>query len=122
MKIKNKHQKKERYIQIAFQIQKDLSKIISKKIIYLNIKFITITKVEIKAGNNNAKIFFNIIKKKKNIKNITNILNKNSKYFRKKLSKYLSLYNTPKLKFIYDNSFFYNNRILNLIKIANKKK
>lgn len=118
---KNKYKNNKRYYKIAFQIQKDLSKIILKNFFYFNINHITITKVELKSKYNNAKIFFSILKKK-NINIIKKILNNNSKYLKKKLSKFLTTYNTPNLEFIYDDSLNYTNKILNLIKIANKKK
>jgi ribosome-binding factor A len=58
-----------------------------------------------------AKVFFGVVNKKKNIKNIAIELNKKSKAFRKYLGQKLTIKFTPALKFYYDDSIAHVKRI-----------
>ena len=73
--------------------------------------FITFSKVLVSPDLKHAKVFFGVVNKKKNIKNIAIELNKKSKAFRKYLGQKLTIKFTPALKFYYDDSIAHVKRI-----------
>ncbi len=97
--IKEKSQKQ---LQIGEQIKREIANIFLRDDIFKSDNFkLTIYEADASPDLKNVKIFVNIfgdIEKKK----LLSELNKNSYYFRQKLSKRLKLKNIPQIKFILD--------------------
>lgn len=97
----------------------EISKILAEEIKDEDIKFVTITKVTITNDLSYAKVYFTVLDDEK--KNSTlKALNEASKYIRKLLADRIEIRHTPELRFFYDDSIEYGNRIEEKIKEINK--
>jgi ribosome-binding factor A len=104
-----------RNIQVAEEIRKEISKILNFYCSDPRIKSkITIIEVYISNDFSYSKVFFTLLDEKIS-REIKEVLQNSSGYFRKLLSKNLFLRIVPKLKFIYDDSFIKGNRISKII-------
>ena len=118
MKPERPYDRKER---VANEIHSIIGKIQNQYIDLSHLGFITFSKVIISPDLKHAKIFFGVVNRKKNIENLTLELNKRSKAFRKYLGQELTIKFTPSLKFYFDDSIEYVERIDELfIKLKNK--
>ena len=105
-------------------ISRELTIILSRE--YLTSKILpNIIIHEVKTSNDFSfsKIYFSTIINDKDItvEMINNKLNKKNKDIRHKLSKKLTIYKTPKLIFIYDNSLENANKIQSILNDINDK-
>lgn len=107
---------------VANEIHNIIGKIQNQYIDLSHLGFITFSKVTISPDLKHAKIFFGVVKRKKNIENITLELNKRSKAFRKYLGQELTIKFTPSLKFYFDDSIEHLERIDELFNKLKKKK
>ena len=97
-----------------------ISKIISEEIKDDDIKFVTITAVEISSDLSYAKVYFtNLIDKDR--EKVTKALNKASPFIRSKLCDEVEIRKMPELTFIYDKSIEYGNKIEKIIDEINKE-
>lgn len=97
----------------------EISKILAEEIKDEDIKFVTITKVTVTNDLSYAKVYFTVLDDEK--KNSTlKALNEASKYIRKLLADRIEIRHTPELRFFYDDSIEYGNRIEEKIKEINK--
>ena len=104
---------------IANLLMKEISDIIENEIHDEDIKFVTITKVTVTNDLSYAKVYFTVLDDEK--KNSTlKALNEASKYIRKLLADRIEIRHTPELRFFYDDSIEYGNRIEEKIKEINK--
>lgn len=96
---------------VANEIQNILGLIQTQYIDLSNLGFITFTKVIASSDLKHAKVFFGVVNEKMSIKNITIELNKKSKAFRKYLGQEMTTKFTPKLRFFYDDSLEYSEKL-----------
>ena len=108
MKTERPYDRTER---VANEIHNIVGKIQNQYINLSHLGFITFSKVTISPDLKHAKIFFGAVNKKKSIENITIELNKRSKAFRKYLGQELTIKFTPSLKFYFDDTIEYAERI-----------
>ena len=106
---------------VANEIQNIVGKIQNQYIDLSHLGFITFSKVTISSDLKHAKIFFGVVNRKKTIENITIDLNKRSKAFRKYLGHELTIKFTPSLKFYFDDSIEYVEKIDELFNKLKKK-
>ncbi|MDO4963171.1 MAG: 30S ribosome-binding factor RbfA [bacterium] len=108
MKIKNER--------INSNIQKEISYIVANEIKNPNIKFVTITAVDVTSDLSYAKVYFTTLEDR--LETLEGL--KSAKGFiRKTLADRIELRHIPELEFIYDESIEYGNRIEEKIKEIN---
>ena len=94
--------------------QEEISMILMKEIKDDDIKFVTITGVEVTNDLSFAKVYYTVLDESK--KESTKIaLDKAASFIRKELANRIEIRHTPELRFIYDTSEEYGNHIDNLI-------
>lgn len=100
--------------------QEEISKILMTEVKDQDIKFVTITDVDITNDLSFAKIYFTVFDKDK-IADTTTALNGAAPFIRGCLAERINIRHTPELKFIYDESIEYGKHIEDIIdKIHNK--
>lgn len=103
------------------QFQKEISVILKTEIKDADIRFVTITGCDITSDLSFCKVYFTVLdndKKESTLK----ALNGASSFIRGKLSQRIEIRHTPELKFIYDESIDYGNKIEKLIEQINEDK
>ena len=102
------------------RVEKQLLEIISsiaiKNIDLSSLGFITFTDVDISPDLKNAKIFFSVLNQKLPDDELEIEINRKKKAFKKFLSPELHLRTTPKIQFVNDKKFSYQEKIDNLLK------
>ena len=96
---------------VANEIQTILGDIQTQFIDLSDLGFITISNVIVSPDLKYAKIFFSVVQKKKPIKEIELDLNSKAKAFRKYLGQQLRIKFTPQLKFYYDDTMTYTEKL-----------
>ena len=97
-----------------------ISKIVAREVKDDDIKFVTITAVDISSDLSYAKVYFtNLIDKDR--EKVCNALNKASGFIRGKLFDMVEIRKMPELTFIYDESIEYGNKIEKIIEEINKE-
>ena len=99
----------------------EISKIIASEIKDENITFVTITHVKVSNDLSYAKVYFTVLDKDKKEKVLEDINNAAS-FIRGKLSERIEIRHTPELKFIYDDSIEYGEKIEKIIDKLHKEK
>lgn len=93
---------------------KEISNILATEIKDQNIKFVTITAANVTNDLSYVKVYFTVLENsKKDI--ILESLKKASRFIRKQLCERVELRKMPEIKFIYDESIVYGNRIEKII-------
>jgi len=93
---------------------KEISYILSNEVKDKDIKFVTITDVEVTNDLSYAKVFYTVLDNSK--KDSTAIALKNaSGFIRRELMNRMDIRYTPELEFKYDESIDYSNKIENII-------
>ena len=92
----------------------ELSIILMTEVKDEDIKFVTITDVDITNDLSYAKVYFTVLDDSKR-ESTLKALNGASKFIRGKLSERVEIRHTPELKFIYDESIEYGNHIEDII-------
>ena len=100
---------------------REISYILQNEIKDNDIDFVTITDCDITSDLSFAKVYFTVLDDSKKM-DILKALNKASSFIRGKLSERVDIRHTPELKFIYDNSIAYGQKIENIIEELNDKK
>ncbi len=96
-----------------------ISKIISEEVKDEDIKFVTITAVDISSDLSYAKVYFtNLIDSDR--EKVTVALNRASGFIRSKLCENIEIRKMPELNFIYDESIQYGQKIEKIIDNINK--
>ena len=105
------------------RVEKQLLEIISsiaiKNIDLSSLGFITFTDVDISPDLKNAKIFFSVLNQKLPDDELEIEINRRKKAFKKFLSPELHLRTTPKIQFVNDKKFSYQEKIDSLLKDTN---
>lgn len=98
----------------------EISKVINEEIKDDDIKFVTITAVDISSDLSYAKVYFtNLIDKDR--EKVLNALNRASGFIRNKLMDMVEIRKMPELTFIYDESIEYGNKIEKIIEDIKKE-
>ncbi|MDD3821570.1 MAG: 30S ribosome-binding factor RbfA [Bacilli bacterium] len=99
---------------LATLFVREVSKILAEEIKDETIKFVTITGADVTRDLSLAKIYFTVLDdNKKEV--ITNSLEKASRFVRKELCGRVQLRKMPEVKFVYDESIAYGNKIERII-------
>lgn len=97
-----------------------ISKVIHEEVKDDDIKFVTITAVEISSDLSYAKVYFtNLIDSER--EKVTKALNRASGFIRGKLFDMVEIRKMPELTFVYDESIEYGNKIEKIIDSINKE-
>ena len=104
---------------IASDMQREISSIILFESKDKDFKDVTITHVDVTNDLSFAKVYFTTMNEDK--KFIENDLNNAASYFRRNLSQKLDIRHTPEIKFIYDESIEYGQKIEKIIEQINNK-
>ncbi|MBC8346717.1 MAG: 30S ribosome-binding factor RbfA [Candidatus Marinimicrobia bacterium] len=96
---------------VANEIQHILGEIQTQYIDLSDLGFITISHVKISPDLKSVKVFFSVLKRKKPIEKIQLAMNNKAKAFRKYLGMELRMKYTPELKFYYDDTVAYTQKL-----------
>ena len=94
--------------------QEAISTILAREVKDADIKFVTVTGVEVTNDLSFAKVYYTVLDKEKEE-------TKASSFIRTKLAEKVEVRHTPELRFIYDKSIAYGEHIDNLIKEIKEK-
>ena len=105
---------------LANLLVKEISEILMNEVKDEDIKFVTITAVDISSDLSYAKVYFtNLIDKDRD--KVTKALNKASGFIRGKLFDAVEIRKMPELTFVYDESIAYGNKIEKIIEDINQE-
>ena len=104
---------------INHSIVREISYILMTEVKDEDIKFVTITGVDITNDLSYAKVYVTVLDEDKR-KTTLEALNGASHFIRGKLSERVEIRHTPELKFLYDESIEYGNHIEEIIDKINK--
>ena len=99
----------------------EISMILMEEVRDDDLKFVTITGCDITNDLSYAKVYFTVLDKDKKEKVLEDINNAAS-FIRGKLSERIEIRHTPELKFIYDDSIEYGEKIEKIIDKLHKEK
>jgi ribosome-binding factor A len=109
-----------RATRMADQIQKDIMSILRTKVKDPRISWVTVNDVEVTNDYSVAKIYYSVLQTEQR-DGIAKALESAKGYIRSELSKGLTTYTVPQLKFIFDESLERGSHILSLIsKVADE--
>ena len=100
--------------------QEAISTILAREVKDADIKFVTVTGVEVTNDLSFAKVYYTVLDKEKE-ETTKKALEKASSFIRTKLAEKVEVRHTPELRFIYDKSIAYGEHIDNLIKEIKEK-
>lgn len=102
------------------EFQKEISYILMTEVKDNNVKFVTITGVDITSDLSYAKVYFTLLKDE--YLDVTlKSLNKASGFIRMKLAERINIRHTPEIKFIFDDSIKYGEKIEKILDEINKE-
>ena len=96
---------------VANEIQYILGQVQTQFIDLSDLGFITFSSVTVSTDLKNAKVFFSVFQEKKSIPVIESEMNAKAKAFRKYLGQELRIKYTPQLKFFYDDTVSYAQKL-----------
>ena len=99
----------------------EISMILMEEVRDEDLKFVTITGCDITNDLSYAKVYFTVLDKDKKEKVLEDI-NNTASFIRGKLSERIEIRHTPELKFIYDDSIEYGEKIEKIIDKLHKEK
>lgn len=109
-----------RATRMADQIQKDIMSILRAKVKDPRVSWVTVNDVEVTNDYSVAKIYYSVLQTEQR-DGIAKALESAKGYIRSELSKGLTTYTVPQLKFIFDESLERGSHILSLIsKVADE--
>ena len=100
---------------LAEQIQRDLAEIVRLELKDRRVGMITLTGVELSADQTHAKVFFTSLGDAGARQHTQVALDHASGFLRSQLSHRMSMYTTPELRFVYDESVERGDRLSRLI-------
>ncbi len=100
--------------------QEAISNILMREVKDSDIKFVTITGVEVTNDLSFAKVYYTVLDEEKK-ESTKNALEKASSFIRTKLAETVEVRHTPELRFIYDQSIEYGEHIDKLIEEIKEK-
>jgi ribosome-binding factor A len=99
---------------VADLIQRELSDLLRREVRDPRVGMVTITSVDVSPDLSHAKVFFTLLDKKL-LGETTHGLQRAAGYLRSQLSHRMSMYTTPELRFVYDESVERGDRLSQLI-------
>ena len=99
---------------VADLIQRELAELIRLEVRDPRVGMVTLTSVDVSPDLSHAKIFFTMLNKE-HLKETTQGLQRAASFLRSQLSKRMSMYTTPELRFVYDESVERGDRLSQLI-------
>ena len=99
---------------VADLIQRELSDLIRREVRDPRVGMVTLTSVDVSPDMSHAKVFFTTLEKE-HLKETTQGLQRAASFLRSQLSKRMSMYTTPELRFVYDESVERGDRLSQLI-------
>ena len=105
---------------INHMIREEVSKILMLEIKDENIKFVTITDCDTSSDLSYCKIYFTVLNQEKK-EDTLKALNKAASFIRGELAKKIEIRNIPELKFYYDESISYGEKIDKIIDEINEE-
>ena len=84
-------------------IQRELSELIRLELRDPRVGMLTITSVDVSPDMSHAKVFFTMLEKDK-LEDTLHGLKRSAGFLRSQLARHLSMYSTPELRFVYDES------------------
>ena len=108
--------------QVAEQMKKELSDIISRRIKDPRVGFVTVTDVEVTGDLQQAKVYISVLGDEKKKEESLIGLNKAKGFIRSEIGKRIRLRKTPEISFEFDQSIDYGNRIETLLNQIQKEK
>jgi ribosome-binding factor A len=99
---------------VADLIQRELSDLIRREVRDPRVGMVTITSVDVSPDLSHAKVFFTLLDKK-TLGETTHGLQRAAGFLRSQLSHRMSMYTTPELRFVYDESVERGDRLSQLI-------
>ena len=105
---------------INHMIREEVSKILMLEIKDENIKFVTITDCDTSRDLSYCKIYFTVLNQEKK-EDTLKALNKAASFIRGELAKKIEIRNIPELKFYYDESISYGEKIDKIIDEINEE-
>ena len=100
-------------------IQRELSELIRLDLRDPRVGMLTITSVDVSPDLANAKVFFTMFEKDK-LEDTLHGLKRSAGFLRSQLAKRISMYTTPELRFVYDESVERGDRLSRLIDSTKK--
>lgn len=100
---------------VGNQVLDILGGILIKDIDLSHLGFVTFTFVEVAPDLRSAKVFYSVLNRKKTDEAINIDINKKRKAFKKYMGPELQLKSTPELRFYYDESLIYDQKINKLL-------
>ncbi len=100
---------------VGKQILDVLANILIKEIDFTYLGFVSFNKVVIAPDLKSAKVFYTVLNPKLSHEKISIEINKRHKVFKKYMTPELKLKNIPDLKFFYDNSYDYSEKIQKIL-------
>lgn len=99
---------------VADLMQRELSTLLQREVRDPRVGMVTITSVDVSPDLSHAKVFFTILEKSKQ-EETTRGLQRAASFLRSQLSRRMSMYTTPELRFVYDESVERGDRLSRLI-------
>ena len=99
---------------IADLMQRELSGLLQREVRDPRVGMVTITSVDVSPDLSHAKVFFTILDKAKK-DDTTKGLQRAASFLRSQMARRMSMYTTPELRFVYDESVERGDRISQLI-------
>ena len=100
-------------------IQRELSELIRLEVRDPRVGMLTITSVDVSPDLSNAKVFFTMFEKDK-LEDTLHGLKRSAGFLRSQLARRISMYTTPELRFVYDESVERGDRLSRLIDSTKK--
>ncbi|RXK19000.1 30S ribosome-binding factor RbfA [Macrococcus sp. DPC7161] len=107
---------------VGEQLKKELSEIINQKLKNPNIGFVTVTEVEVTGDLSIASVYITVLGEERDRKKSLEALEKSKGFMKSEIAKRMDLRIVPELKFVYDESVDYGNKIERMIAELNKDK
>ena len=104
-----------RIYRVSDEIQKTVTKVLAKDISDPRLKWVSITGVDVSKDLSAAKIYYSSLSDEISAEELDRAFDKAKGLFRKYISKEIHLRITPSIRFIYDASLFYGNKMDKLI-------
>lgn len=101
---------------VAEQMKKELGAIIGQKLKDPRVGFVTVTDVEVTGDLQQATVFISVLGKEREKEETLKGLNKAKGFIRTEIGQRIRLRVTPELKFEFDDSVAYGNRIDTLLR------
>jgi ribosome-binding factor A len=99
---------------VADLIQRELSDLLRREVRDPRVGMVTLTSVDVSPDLSHAKVFFTILEKDRKDET-TKGLQRAASFLRSQLSHRMSMYTTPELRFVYDESVERGDRLSQLI-------